>query len=774
MKIYYNNFPEKWEDGLPLGNGRLAAMLWGADCDILSLNHEWIWTGNFKKRENQKSAHFLPYVRQYLENGDYFRANALAAVAFGGNGGISPLERRMDSYQPAGELFVHFEESPHSIVRSLEMEKGVVQSRRVFAHHEIDTSAYCDCNADVIAATWKSTRPMHLRLQFVREAQQGIETEIAYTSTGFSFDADMAGGISFGVRGAIKTDGKVFVSDAALSVQDATYVTVCINIGTEHAGIAQELGKTDLFAYQYEKSFALHCAKFAAQMNQSKIEICPTDCAQDHFYLNEHITALKKSGREDPCLLTIYARFAQYLMVSGSICAELPLHLQGKWNRDLCPKWNSDYHLNINLQMNYWFTDRMQLSQSTRQMLEYVRMLLPNARKAAKDIYGCRGILYPLNSDIWANCTAEAYNYAVWIAAAGWLCQHFISHYVHTGDKQYLKTAGYPFIKETVQFYEDYFVRDAQGSLQIMPSQSPENKFEGGGYFPVSICANSAMDVQIAYDTFRFAIFAAEELETDTQNCVRWREMLEHFPPFPIGSDGRLLEWDAEDKIEIEKGHRHVSHLFGVYPANIFSPEKNTEQFKAARKSLDFRLAHAGGHTGWSRAWAACLFARFLDGAAVQENLHKLICEISSATLLDLHPNYYPQTENKKRTDTPALFTKPVENPPMIFQIDGNLGAAAALAEAVAQYRSGKIYLLPAADKSWTHGCVSGMIMPFGNRIDFTWDESGITNLCVTLGFRGKAVFAHLPGIKQQPGITCAETITVTGQCGQKFVLIGE
>ena len=774
MKICYNHSPEKWEDGLPVGNGRLAAMLWGADCDILSLNHEWIWTGNFKTRENQKSAHFLPYVRQYLENKDYFRANALAALAFGGNGGISPLTRRMDSYQPAGELFVRFEKAPRTTVRSLDMEKGLVQSRRVFEDCNIDTSVYCDCSADVIAAAWKSVQPMTLHLQFARETQEGTKTSTAYTNTGFAFDADMAEGVSFGVRGAVKTDGEVTVHSTELCVKNATYLTVLINIGTEHAGIAQELSKTDLSAYQYEKSFALHCAKFAAQMHQSKIEICPPDDTQQAFYVNEHIAALKKSGAQDPYLLSIYARFAQYLMVSGSICAELPLHLQGKWNRDLCPKWNSDYHLNINLQMNYWFTDKMHLSQYTRQMLDYVRTLLPNARKAAQDLYGCRGILYPLNSDIWANCTAEAYNYAVWIAAAGWLCQHFISYYVHTGDREYLQSAGYPFIKETVQFYEDYFVRDAQGGIKIMPSQSPENKFEGGGYFPVSVCANSAMDVQIAYDTFRFAVFAAEELETDPQSCVRWREILAHFPPFPIGSDGRLLEWDAEDKIEIEKGHRHVSHLFGVYPASIFTPEKYTEQFKAARKSLDYRLAHAGGHTGWSRAWAACLFARFLDGAAVQENLHKLICEISSGTLLDLHPNYYPQSDHEKRTDTPALFTKPVKNPPMIFQIDGNLGAAAALAEALAQYRGDAIYLLPAADKSWTHGKVVGMTMPFGNCIDFAWNESGITSLSVTLGFRGKAVFANLGAVQSKAGVICADTVTVTGACGQKFVLIGE
>lgn len=763
MKLYYHNLSQKWEDGLPVGNGRLAAMLWGAQDEIISLNHEWIWTGDFKHRENQKSAHFLPYVREYLNNKDFFRANALAALAFGGNGGISPLERRMDSYQPAGDLRIEYKENPTETFHTLDLETGTAESRREFAGYSVSSSVYCDCSADVVSYTLQSTKSVDFTFKFIREPSKHAKTACVYKENGFEFNADLGEGVSFAVKATIKTDGAVKVSQGSLLVCNATHFSVTLNIGTAHAGIEKELAKTDLTAYDKAAAYPAHCAKFSAAMNRCTIEVCPND---EHAFLNERVAKLRESKKTDPQLFSRYAAFAQYMLVAGSICAELPLNLQGKWNRDLAPKWNSDYHFNINIQMNYWFSDGFGYAEYTKQMLEYARTLLPAARKAAMDLYGCRGILYPLNSDIWANSTAEAYNYAVWIAAAGWLCQHFVRYYVYTGDADYLRTAIYPFIRETVQFYEDYFVQSADGTLNIMPSQSPENKFEGGGYFPVSVCANSAMDVQIAYDTFRFAVFAAKELGVDKADCARWQDNLTHFPPFAIGKDGRLLEWDSDDKIEIEKGHRHASHLFGVYPASLFTPETRTEQFEAAKKSLAFRLENSGGHTGWSCAWSACLSARFLDGASVSSNLNKLITSLSSETLLDLHPNYYPQDEKSTRGDTPSLFTKPVADPPMIFQIDGNLGAAAALAEALVQVRDGVIYLLPARDKSWTHGRVNNLRLPFGNIISFAWDESGITSLSITLGFRKSARFAPVEGA-DIPQI-------ISGSIGEAFILIGE
>lgn len=775
MKLQYESIPAKWEQGLPLGNGRLAAMVWGEKTDIISLNHEWIWTGNYKVRKNQKTANFLPMVRAYLDEGDYFRANALAAVAFGGNGGISPLERRMDSFQPAGELQVSYKGVLKKAVRGLDLRQGYATCEKTYTNNKVCLTAWCDVVKDVVCLKYTAEAPIDFAMEYIREAQKGASTQTAYTAGGFRFDCHMGEGVSFCAMGQIATDGVVSATQAGITVQQATAVTIFMNIGTQHAGIEAELAQTSLKALRSTALFPQHCAAFAEEMDRCEISVSAAQPQPE--FLDTHIAHCKEQGVKDAVLVTAYTRFAQYLMVAGTLRGQLPMHLQGKWNKELAPKWNSDYHLNVNLQMNYWAAHAMDLSIQCKKMLEYVKVLLPQAKQAAQDLYGCKGVLYPLNSDIWGNCTAEAYNYSVWVGAAGWLCRHFMDYYDYTQDRNMLATEIYPFVREVVAFYEDYFTFAPDGTVQIQPSQSPENKFAGGGYFPVSICTNAAMDVQIAYETLESAMQCARILETDAEDAARWEALLLHFPPFAIGDDGRLLEWDTQDKKELELGHRHVSHLYGVYPAQLFGPSKRVAQFAAARKSLEYRLQHSGAHTGWSCAWAACLFARFLDGDAVQENLHNLICNLSSVSLLDLHPNYYPATETENRADTPALFTQPEKNPPMIFQIDGNLGAAAAVCEALVQVREGEIHLLCAKAPLWRQGYVRGMVLTGGHKISFAWQENTLTQLVLVLGAQGRAVFAPLGQVTMpQKGVTQAASgaLHLEGVAGKCFVLLGE
>lgn len=315
---------------------------------------------------------------------------------------------------------------------------------------------------------------------------------------------------------------------------------------------------------------------------------------------------------------------------------------------------------------------------------------------------------------------------------------------------------AYPFFKEVARFYEDYIVLDEDGVAQIMPSQSPENKYVGCGYFPVGMCISSAMDVQIAYDALTFAFKAARHLNVDKEDADHWEQLRDRLPDFRIGKDGRLLEWDTDDKQEIEKGHRHVSHLYGVYPTNLFTPEHRKPQFEAAYKSLEYRLAHSGGYTGWSSAWSACLYARFLRGDKVEENLHHLIVNQSFSTLLDLHPDFHPESRqmSKKPSDEPALFNKSPDRPPMIFQIDGNMGATSAVLESLVQYRDGIIYLLPALSKELSHGSVSGIRVEGGHVLDFSFKDGKITSCCITIGYEDKAKIA---GFGKDGGVLTVE-----------------
>lgn len=741
--LRFTSFGEQWEQGLPIGNGRIAAMVWGAqDTDCISLNHEWLWSGDFKDRECEEGAHFLPYVRDYLKKGQNFKATALAAIAFGGNGGISPLKRRMDSYKPAGDILLHH---PHAdkVERRLELNGGVVQSEKKTGQGVLKLESFCHGEREIFAARWTAEKPMDVCLEFARPQEDGVNVTLEMTEQGLCFCCDGGSGIAFQVKVRWETDARVTLYDGKAQLSGMTYLVLWGNIGSSHAGIEQELARAPLGG-DFDELLCSQRQLFAQEMRRNTLELWDdgTD-ALTELSVEERKQRVAE-GKPDAQLAGLFARFGVYLMVAGSLCAELPLNLQGKWNHELIPKWNSDYHLNINLQMNYWFTDTLCMDRYSRQMTDYVLRLLPKARIAAQRMYGCRGVVYPLNSDIWANVTAEAYNYAVWIAGAGWLASHFWRSWQHTGDDEYLRSYAYPFFREAARFYEDYIVIDEQGVAQLMPSQSPENKYEGCGYFPVSMCISSAMDVQVAYEALTYASEAAQHLGVDAEDAVRWEELRDRLPDFRIGKDGRLLEWDTDDKIEVEKGHRHVSHLYGVYPASLFTPEQRRAQFDAARRSLEYRLAHSGGYTGWSSAWSACLYARFLDGEKVLENLRHLMTKQSSRTLLDLHPDFYPASRNmvKKPSDEPLLFTAPEENPPMIFQIDGNMGATAAVLEALVQYRGGVIFLLPAVPEEWQHGRVAGVRVPGGHCLEFAFDEGTVTECTVILGPSGRAELA--------------------------------
>lgn len=741
-KLRFNSFGYKWIDGLPLGNGRIAAMVWGnEEFDRISLNHEWLWSGKFKNRRCPVGSHLLPFVRDYLKNGENFKATALAAVAFGGNGGISPLQRQMDSFRPAGSLTV-YHESAQAVQRCLAMNEGVAYSTKQLNGEKLSLTAFCHAENDIFAFKWECTHKTSVRLEYDCPCDENSQISKELSSQEIILSCNNPEDISFKVLLKFITDGKVSVKNNNITIEDMTRLVVLGNIGSSHKGIESELSKSKLEG-DFEQLLELQKSVFSAEYNKTSLELWDDNTQVLQKLFIEQRKARMENGENDPALVSLFARFGVYLMIAGSLKAELPLNLQGKWNYDLNPKWNSDYHLNINLQMNYWFTDSLCMDSFTKQMTDYVLSLLPKAEIAAKNLYGCRGILYPLNSDIWANVTPEAYNYSVWISGAGWLASHFYKSFKHTGDIKYLKEYAYPFFKEIAQFYEDYIEFDQDNIAQLMPSQSPENRYAGTGYFPVSMCISAAMDVQVAYDALGFAIKSARLLNIDLERADRWEKIRDSLPEFKIGSDGRLLEWDSENKIEVEKGHRHVSHLYGVYPSSLFTPEKRVKQFNAAKKSLQYRLANNSGYTGWSSAWSACLHARFLDSENVMANLKHLITKQSSATLLDLHPDFYPVEKKGKPSDQPLLFTPPQADPPMIFQIDGNLGAAAAVIEALVQLRDGIIYLLAAAAK-WKNGKVKRLRVEGGHILNFVFENGKLSQLSVTLGFTGKAIFANL------------------------------
>jgi len=731
-KLWYYNPPKEWMEGLPIGNGRLAAMIWGDEnCDVISLNHEWLWTGKNRNRDNIISSDMLEKVRELLKKGEFFKATSLANAFFGGTGGISQLPSRVDSYQPAGDLAFKIQGVKKYLKRELNISNGVSDVNRELLDGYINSCFLAHVNYNNIICRWEGNFSGELFYNRVKD--DNVTEKYIVNETGIQYECRFNGGIAYKTAVVIKTDGKVTVDNNKLIISGASQLTAFINIGTEVNGIEKELNKYPaLLDREWGDIFNTHVKSFTKLTGDFALDV---DIKENQMPTDERVKSVKL-GEKDISLPLLYFNYGRYLLISSSICGELPANLQGKWNDNITPPWQCDYHFDINLQMNYWMAESANMSDCVEALIKYIERFIPHAKKAAQNLYGCRGVFLPLQTDAWGKSTPESFGWAVWIGAAPWIAQHFWWHYEYNGDLEFLRHRAYPFFKEVARFYEDYLVEDENGIMQIMPSQSPENKFVGTGIFPVSIGISSAMDVQLAYDALEYAIKSAKILKIDENDIKIWENIKRKLPDFKIGKDGRLLEWDIERE-EAEPGHRHLSHLYGLYPSNIFNPSDRPEQYKASIKSLEYRLSQGGGHTGWSRAWVACFYARIGNSELVWEHINELIKSFATDSLLDLHP-------------------------PRIFQIDGNLGAVAALIESIAQFWAGKLHLLRALPKEWNCGSIRGLKVPGGHTVNIKWSNCKVTEIEVIFGFKEELIIV----------LEDSSELILKGETGKKIIKV--
>ena len=456
--------------------------------------------------------------------------------------------------------------------------------------------------------------------------------------------------------------------------------------------------------------------------SETRLETLATD---------ERLERIKK-GADDPGLVELYFQFGRYLLLSCSRPGSLPANLQGLWNQEMLPPWESKYTININTQMNYWPAETCNLPECHLPLLEHIERMRKPGRRTAKVMYGCRGFVAHHNTDIWGD-TAPQDLYlpaSFWPMGAAWLCLHLWEHYHFGGDRKFLKKA-YPVMKEAAEFFLDFLVPDARGRLVTCPSVSPENTYILPNGERGSLCAGPAMDSQILHTLFTNCIKAAEILGVDSAFREKLRAYLSRLPQPEIGRDGRLLEW-AEEYGEAEPGHRHISHLFALHPGNMISPQYTPELAAAARKTLETRLAHGSGHTGWSRAWIINHWARLGDGEKAGANLMELL----------------------KNSTLPNFFNT---HPP--FQIDGNFGAIAGIAEMLLQSHTGKITLLPALPENWPKGHVKGLRARGGYEVDIWWEEGRLQRAVIRSRFSRTC--------RLRPGAA----VTITAGTGEEITL---
>lgn len=725
MRLWYRQPAalERWHEALPVGNGRLGVMVFGGvHAERLQLNENSVWSGKPKEYDRVGAYKYFPEIRRLLFEGKQSEAEALIAKEVLG-------ERPLGCYQPLADLQLTFEDggTVSDYQRELDLDTAVARVFYRIGDAAFTREVFASAPAQVIVGRLTCDKPGRLSFSARLSRQENAGSASVGTSTiELSGQADRgkptAGTIFLARLQAVAEGGTVTSKDGVLRVEKADAVTLLLTAATDYRqNNPADRCTTALAAASvrwYAELRSEHLRDYQRLFRRVSFELgAPSTLPTD-----ERLERVRQ-GAQDESLCALYFQYGRYLLISSSRAGGLPANLQGLWNENLAPPWFCGWHFDVNAQMNYWPAETANLGECHEPLFDFIAALRANGRKTARDVYGCPGFVVSHRTTA-SLFTSPVKGLTVWPPAAGWLCQHLWQHYLFTQDVTFLKEKGYPIMKEAAEFFLAWLVPDPKtGKLVSGPSISPENLFLiGETKFQLDM--GPAMDQEIAAELFDNCLAAAEVLgEADdfVQSVKRTRAQL---AGPQIGSDGRLLEWSTE-RPEAEPGHRHLSHLFALYPGSSISPRKTPDLARAAGKSLAFRLAHGGtraggkaadsGNTGWSLAWSANLWARLGEG----EKAGQAVARLLSGTT-------FPNLMNKCPWETKGF----------VFQIDGNLGATAAIAEMLVQSHAGEIEFLPALPEAWRAGTVQGLRARGAFEVDLAW-KSGRLKRAVVHALRG-------------------------------------
>ncbi len=727
MCLHYNAAAKNFNEALPLGNGSTGMMVYGRpDKEIISLNEDTLWSGVPNYYADSYASASLPIARRAIDEGRYFEAQEMIRRKMQG--------RYSQAYMPMGDLlldFPHNAEKVSDYERRLDILRGVFTQRYTYEGTVYRREIFVSYPRQVMVIRLSSdgrgkinfsagliSKLMHR----VSERDDGslllYGCAPTYAEPSYAFNValpmgeekciDEAKSIKFGVlMRAVNYGGECLCADGRLTVKNADSAVLILASGTSFNGYDKlpdkdflpvlERNIKEACKKEYAELLSEHIKDFSALSERVSLNL---DSGDDGITTDERLRSFKEK-RDDPKMVELLFQYGRYLMISASRPGTKPTNLQGIWNDSLTPPWSSNYTININLQMNYWQANTANLSECAQPLFDFLRDLHKSGRRTAESHYNCRGFSVAHNTDIWAHSVPVEGdpNYAYWPMGGAWLALSIYEQYLFTRDEEFLKEY-YPVLRDAALFCHDWLYYDEKvQSFVTCPSTSPENRFlvtENGEKRLCAASKASTSDMAIIRELFYDTLAAAELVgESDEKFICGIKERLEKLYPYHIGEDGRLMEWSVPFK-ENEPGHRHMSHLIGLYPGTHITREKTPELVQAAAKSIDFRVKNGGGHTGWSAAWLISLYARLGDGEGAEGFVEKLIANSTQDNLLNVCPP---------------------------FQIDGNFGFTAGVCEMLLQSHEDYIELLPALPGAWKNGNVRGLKTRGAFVIDMEWED---------------------------------------------------